>query len=236
MTHDITAMTHAEFSAWLVPIIDRPFFQSRERLVALLAENADRAALETELQEFYEGYCGLAFELEESEESLLSILRASDIFASLQQRVAAVEAVRKTSPAGRVARRMSDRPLITDPQPEIEVSALSDDEFRALMETLVNWELFAARAQVIKLQKAETPSVEQTAQLKSAFLEFFVCYLELEQFLEDYHYDPDEGLELRPEVAERLERSVAEVEAGTAELIPLEEVAKELGVKLKCTR
>ena len=48
-----------------------------------------------------------------------------------------------------------------------------------------------------------------TDQLKSAFFEFFVCYLELEQFLEDYYYDPDEGLELRPEVAERLERSVA---------------------------
>lgn len=230
MTHDITAMTHAEFSAWFVPIIDCPLFESRERLVDLLAENANKDTLETELQEFYEGYCGLAFELEDPEESLLSILRASDIFASLQQRVAAVEAVRKTSPAGRVARRMSDRPLITDPQPEIEVRALPDDEFRALMETLANSELFAARAQVVKLQKA-APSVEQTAQLKSAFLEFFVCYLELEQFLEDYYYDPDEGLELRPEVAERLERSVAEVEAGTAELIPLEEVAKKLGLK-----
>ena len=235
MTHDITDMTHAQFSTWLVPIVDRPLFESRERLVVLLAENADRAALETELQEFYEGYCGLAFELEEHEEGLLSILRASDIFAPLQKRVAAVETVRKTSPKGRIARRMTDRPLITDPQPEIKVSALSDDEFRALMETLVNWELFAARAQVVKLRKA-APLVEQTAQLKSAFLEFFVCYLELEQFLENYYYDPDEGLELRPEVAERLERSVAEVEAGTAELIPLEEVAKKLGVKLKCTR
>ena len=235
MTHDITAMTQAQFSTWLMPIVDCPLFESRERLVALLAENADRDALETELQEFYEGYCGLAFELEEPEESLLSILRASDIFTHLQKRVAAVEAVRKTSPAGRIARRMSDRPLITDPQPDIKVTALSDDEFRALMETLVNWELFAARAQVVKLQKM-VPSVELTAQLKSAFLEFFVCYVELEQFLEDYYYDPDEGLELRPEVAERLERSVAEVEAGTAELISLEEVAKELGVKLKCTR
>ncbi len=236
MTHDITKMTHAQFTTWLVPIIDCPFFESRERLVALLAENADKDALETELQEFYEGYCGLAFELEEPEESLLSILRTSDIFAPLQQRVAAVEAARKTSPAGRIARRMSDRPLITDPQPEIEVRALPDDEFRALMETLANSELFAARAQVVKLQKAETPAVEGTAQLKAAFLEFFLCYLELEQFLENYYYDPDEGLELRPEVAERLERSVAEVEAGTAELISLEEVAKELGVKLKCTR
>ncbi|RKU30636.1 hypothetical protein C6499_05835 [Candidatus Poribacteria bacterium] len=230
MKHNITDMTHAQFSDWLTPTVNCPLFESRERLVALLAENANRDALETELQEFYEGYCGLAFELEEHEESLLSILRASDIFAPLQKRVAAVEVVRKTSPEGRIARRMSDRPLITDPQPEIKVLALSDDEFRALMETLVNWELFAARAQVVKLQKA-VPSVDGTEQLKSAFLEFFVCYLELEQFLEDYYYDPDEGLELRPEVAERLERSVAEVEAGTAELISIEEVAKELGLK-----
>ncbi len=235
MTYDITKMTHAQFSIWLVPIVDRPLFESRERLVSLLTENADRETLETEFQEFYEGYCGLAFELEEPEAHLLSILKVSETFVPLQKRVAAVEAVRKTSPAGRIARRMSDRPLITDPQPEIKVSALSDDEFRVLMETLTNWELFAARERVAKLQKA-APSVAMTEQLKSAFLEFFVCYLELEQFLEDYYYDPDEGLELRPEVAERLERSVAEVEAGTAELIPLEEVAKELGVKLKCTR
>ena len=230
MRHDITKMTHAQFNTWLAPIVDRPLFESRERLVALLTENADRETLETEFQEFYEGYCGLAFELEEHEERLLSILRISDTFAPLQKRVAAVEAVRKTSPAGRIARRMSDRPLITDPQPEIKVSALSDAKLRALMETLVNWELFAARAQVVKLRKM-VPSVAGTEQLKSAFLEFFVCYLELEQFLEDYYYDPDEGLELRPEVAERLERSVAEVEAGTAELIPLEEVAKKLGLK-----
>ena len=230
MTHDITKMTHAQFSTWLVPIVDCPLFDSRERLVALLAENADRDALETELQEFYEGYCGLAFELEEPEESLLSILRASDVFAPLQKRVAAVEAVRKTSPAGRIARRMTDRPLITDPQPEIKVITLPDDEFRALMETLANSELFAARAQVAKMQKA-APSVEGTEQLQSAFLEFFVCYLELEQFLEDYYYDPDEGLELRPEVAERLERSVAEHESGTVKAIPIEEVAKKLGLK-----
>ena len=230
MTYDITKMTHAQFSTWLVPIVDRPLFESRERLVALLTENADREALETEFQEFYEGYCGLAFELEEHEERLLSILRVSDTFAPLQKRVAAVEAVRKTSPAGRIARRMSDRPLITDPQPEIKVSALPDDEFRALMETLVNWELFAARERVAKLQKA-APSVAMTEQLKSAFLEFFVCYLELEQFLEDYYYDPDEGLELRPEVAERLERSVAEHESGKVKGIPIEEVAKKLGLK-----
>ena len=114
------------------------------------------------------------------------------------------------------------------------MTALPDDAFRGLMETLANSELFAARAQVAKLQKA-APSVEQTEQLKSAFLEFFVCYLELEQFLEDYYYDPDEGLELRPEVAERLERSVAEHRSQVTVRIafPLEEVAKELGTQVE---
>ena len=235
MPHDITSMTHAAFSTWLTPIINCSLFESRERLVALLAENADRESLDTEFREFYEGYCELAFELEEPEAQLLAMLQACDTFAPLQERVAAVEAARKTSPRGREMRRMVDKPLLTDPQPEIKVSALPDEAFRALIETLANWELFATRERIVKLQKA-LPSGEGTNQLKSAFFEFFVCYLELEQFLEDYDYNPDEGLELRPEVAERLEQSVAEVEAGTAELIPLEEVAKELGVKLKCTR
>ena len=40
---------------------------------------------------------------------------------------------------------------------------------------------------------------------------------------------------MRPEVAERLEQSVAEVEAGTAEVISLEKVAKKFGITLKCT-
>lgn len=230
MPHDITNMTHAAFSTWLAPIINCPLFESRERLVALLVKNADRDALEAEFREFYEGYCELAFELEEPEAQLLSILRRSDTFAPLQARVAAVEAARKTSPRGREMRRMVDKPLLTDPQPEIKVSALPNDAYRALMETLANWELFAARERVVKLQKA-LPSVEGTEHLKSGFLDFFVYYLELEQFLEDYDYNPDEGLELRPEVAARLEQSVAEVEAGTAELIPIEEVAKKLGLK-----
>ncbi len=230
MKHDITDLTHAQFSTWLTPIVERSLFESRERLVALLAENADRESLVAEFREFYEGYCGLAFELETPEEPLLSTLRASDKYAPLQRRVAIVEAARKTSPLGRQAKRMSDKPLLTDPQPEIQVSALSDEGFRALMETFANWGLFAARERIVKLQKV-APSDAAADQLKSAFFDFFVYYLELEQFLEYYDYDPDEGLELRPEVEERLERSVAEVEAGTAELIPIEEVAKELGLK-----
>ena len=81
MKHNITSMTQAQFSDWLTPIVKCPLFESRERLVALLAENADRDALATELREFYEGYCGLAFELEEDEAELLSILRESNTFA-----------------------------------------------------------------------------------------------------------------------------------------------------------
>ena len=230
MTHNIADLTHAQFNDWLTPIVAQFLFESRERLVVLLAENADREALVSELREFYEGYCCVAFELEAPEESLLSTLRASDKYAPLQRRVAIVEAARKTSPLGRQTKRMSDKPLLTDPQPEIEVSALSDDGFRALLETLANWGIFAAQERIVKLQKA-TPSDAAAAQLKSAFFDFFVYYLELEQFLEDYDYDPDEGLELRPEVEERLDRSIAEVEAGTAELIPIEEVAKKLGLK-----
>ena len=230
MALNMIEMTHAQLSTWLMPIVDGSLFESRERLVSLLAENTDRDALKSEFREFYEGYCGLAFELEASEESLLSILRASDRYAPLQQRVAAVEAVRKTSPAGRIARRMSDLPLITDPEPEIKVTALPDDAFRTLMETLANWGLFAARERIVKLQKA-SPSDAAAEQLKSEFLDFFVYYLELEQFFEDYDYNPDEGLELRPEVAERLEQSVADYESGTVKAIPIEEVAKKLGLK-----
>ena len=230
MKRDIANMSHAQFGTWVIPMVDCPLFESRERLVSLLAENADRDALVSEFREFYEGYCELAFELEGHEESLLSILRSNDIFAPLQRRVAIVEAARKTSPLGRQGRRMSDKPLRTDPRPEIEVSALSDDGFRALMETFANWGLFAARERIFKWQKA-TPSDAAAEQLKSEFLDFFVYYLELEQFLEDYDYDPDEGLELCPEVAERLERSVADYESGAVKTISIEEVAKKLGLK-----
>lgn len=230
MIHSIADMTHVQLNTWLMPIVDRPLFESRERLIALLAENADRDALEAEFREFFEGYCGLAFSLEDHEESLLLTLNECETYTPLQHRVAVVESERKTSPLGREARRMGGGVVSGDPAPEIKVSTLSDDAFRVLMETLANWELFAAHAQVVKLQNA-TPSVVETEQLKSVFFEFFVCYLELEQFLEDYDYDPDEGLELRPEVAERLEQSVAEYESGAVKAVPMEEVAKKLGLK-----
>jgi hypothetical protein len=44
--------------------------------------------------------------------------------------------------------------------------------------------------------------------------------------LTDPDYDPDEGLEFRPEVAEQLERFLREKPEGR----PLDEVARELGL------
>ena len=243
MRPNITELIPEQFREWIQSIVDESLFESRRRLVALLAENADKAALEEEFRDFFEYYCGLAFVLEDQEESLLSMLKACDTFAPLRHRVAAVEAVRKTSSLGRRARRMGGA-MLDDPIPEIKVAALSTDEFQTLMDTLANWPLFAAREQVVKLLGAKTdvnysnPSLHEEAhsaaapnmRLKSAFLEFFVCYLELEQFLEDYDYDSDDGLEVRPEFAAELDQENEYIKSG-GKLIPIEEAAKELGLK-----
>lgn len=223
----------------LQPFVERLLFTSRERLVALLAQDADRAALETEFREFFEGYIGLGFLLEDYEESLLAGLEREERFSPLYHRVKIVESQRKSSPDSRIARRMGVGPLLTDPQPAIKVIELPDAEFRTLLETLVSWPLFAVRERLAKcLKDTKTDGAgavclresETAARLKPAFLEFFVSYLELEQFLEDYDYHQDEGLEMRPEVLEEWDRSIAEVEAG-GKTYSLEEVAKELGIE-----
>ena len=224
------------------PFVERLLFTSRERLVALLAQDAERAALETEFREFFEGYIGLGFLFEDYEESLLAGLEIEERFSPLYHRVKIVESQRKSSPDSRIARRMGVGPLLTDPQPAIKIIELPDAEFRVLLDTLVSWPLFAARERLAKLLKDTktnengTPRLRESkpdARLKPAFLEFFVCYLELEQFLENYEYDQDEGLEVRPEVLEEWHRSIAEVDAG-GKTYSLEEVAKELGIELEC--
>ena len=226
----------------LQPFVERLLFTSRERLVALLAQDAERASLETEFREFFEGYIGLGFLLEDYEESLLAVLETEERLSPLHHRVKMVESQRKSSPDSRIARRMGVGPLLTDPQPSIKVIELPDADFRALLETLVSWPLFAARERLAKCLKdakidengmPRLRESEPDARLKPAFLDFFVCYLELEQFLENYEYDQDEGLEVRPEVLEEWDRSIAEVEAG-GKTYSLEEVAKELGIELEC--
>lgn len=231
MIPHIKDMTSEQFNDWLTPIVDGGIFASRERLIALLAECATHEELEEEFREFFEGYCDLAFDLEEYEKSALGIIKENETFAHLKHRVLAVEAQRKSSPLGREARRMG---LLVhgDPVPEIKVTELSSDAFRVLMHTLGNWGLFVSRNRLVKLMETEK-STEVADSLRAEFYGFFVSYLELELFLENYDYDPDEGLELRPEFIEELEREEEYIKSG-GKMYTLEEVAKELGVELKC--
>ena len=232
MVGEIKDMTPEQFRDWLrEEIVNGLLFTSREKLIALLAADNSHESLEREFREFFNGYCGLALWLEDHEDYVLSVLEAQDIFVHLRHRVAEVELVRKTSPDGRIARKMGQA-LLTDPQPEIKVTELSPTDFRAFVDSIANLKLFASRERLIKLINMEQTS-EITTQLRSEFWEFFVGYLELEQFLEDYDYDPDEGLELRPEFIEELEREEEYIKSG-GKMFTLEEVAKELGINLRC--
>ena len=225
-------IVHSEhFNDWLTSILKEDIFVSRERLVTLLAEDAPYEELEEEFREFFEDYCDLAFELEDYEESILRIIKGKEAFVHLKHRVLAVEAQRKISPLGREARRMG-LSVHGDPMPEIKVAELPSDEFRVLMHTLGNWQIFVSRERLVKLMEtADTVAIRK--RLRAEFYEFFVSYLEMELFLEDYDYDPDEGLELRPEFIEELEREDEYIRSG-GKMFTLEEVAKKLGVDLKC--
>ncbi len=226
ITDDITSQ---QLCDWLAPIVDSEIFASREKLIALLAKHSPHEALEQEFREFFNGYYALALELEAYETSVLTLIEASDAFAHLKHCVSIVEAKRKSSPLGREVRRMG-MSIHRDAVPSIKVTALSPDEFRALMRTLGDWRLFALRERLVALMEMER-SVEIVPRLRAEFYEFFVSYLELELFLENYDYDPDEGLALRPEFIEELEREDEYIKSG-GKMFTLEEVAEELGVKL----
>lgn len=226
-----TVIHSEQFDDWLTFVVNGELFASREQLVALLAEGAPHEELEKEFREFFEGYCELAFELEAYEESILGIIKRNDAFIHLKHRVSALEAQRQLSPLGREARRMG-LSVHGDPVPEIKVTKLPSNEFRALMYKVGNWQLFVSRERLVKLVEA-ADSVKIAKRLRAEFYEFFVCYLELELFLENYDYDPDEGLDLRPEFIEELEREDTYIKSG-GKMFTLEEVAKKLGVDLRC--
>ena len=230
MTPNIIKITSQQFHDWLTPIVNGGIFASREKLVELLAEGAPHEALEDEFREFFNGYYVLALELEECEKSILGYINGNHTYAHLKHRVSAVEAQRKSSPLGREARRMG---LLVhgDPVPEIKVTELSSDEFQMLIRTLGNWRLFVAWERLVKLMETKA-SIEIADRLRAEFYEFFVCYLELELFLENYDYDPDDGLELRPEFIEALESEEEYIRSG-GKMYTLDEVAAGLGISLK---
>ena len=230
MKLNITDMTSEQFIDWLMPIVNGGIFASREKLVALLAEGAPHEALEDEFREFFNGHYVLALDMEACEESVLGCINGDHTCSHLKHRVSAVEAQRKSSPLGREARRMG---LLVhgDPVPEIKVAELSSNEFQALMHTLGNWRLFVARERLVKLMETKE-SIEIAECLRAEFYEFFVCYLELELFLENYDYDPHDGLELRPEFIEFLEREEEYIRSG-GKMYTLDEAAASLGISLK---
>ncbi len=216
-----------QFDKWIASIVNGEIFTSRKQLIELLDENSPHEALEQEFREFFNGYYVLTLELEEHEKSVLAFIQGTDAFPHLKHRISAVETQRKSSVLGREARRMG-MSTHQDPQPEIKVTDLSTDEFRTLVHTLGNSRLFVSRGRLVKLME-DKRSTEIEARLRAEFCEFFVCYLELELFLENYDYDPDEGLELRPEFIEELEREHEYIKSG-GKMFTLEEVAEELGI------
>ena len=228
-------MSSDELCGLLQRLAAESIFISRERLLVLLNEQdsmKNRERLKTEFREFFCGYENLALWLEEYEEDPLGGLdMRTSLAKKLRRHREYILATRKTTLEERIVRRMGGY-LKSDPTPEKKIAELPQDEYRELLYRLVNQELFVVHKRVCLLLKEDTSCQE----LSEAFREFFVAYELLELALEDYHYDPDEGLELQPEVAERLDRSIAAVETGTAQLIPLEEAAEAFGIKLKCTR
>ena len=231
MTLNITKITTQQFRNWLAPVINGDIFTSRGRLIALLAKDAPHEELEEEFREFFNGYYVLALDLEAYEDSVLKDISGNHAFSHLKHRVSTVETQRKSSLLGREARRMG-LSVQGDPVPQIKVTELSADEFRTLMRTLANCSLFVSRERLVKLV-GTGESIEIAERLRAEFYEFFVCYLELELFLEAYDYDPDDGLELRSEFIEELKREDEYIKSG-GKMFTLEEVAKELGIKLKC--
>ena len=210
-------------------VVNDQIFAARERLIALLngppsAEN--RQELETEFREFYCGYESLAFFLETYEEDPLEGLPPhTSLSKKLKRQREYILANRKTTLNERMSRRAGGY-MHSDPMPEKTISELPTDEYRNLLRMLVSLELFSLQEPFLALLEQDAP----LAELDVAFREFFVAYELLELALEAYHYDPDEGLEMRPEFLKELDQRIADYEAGKAKLIPADEVFKKLGI------
>ena len=200
-------------------LVNDQIFAARERLIVLLNEPPsaeNRRALETEFREFYCGYESLAFFLETYEEDPLEGLPPHTSLAKkLKRQREYILANRKTTLDERMSRRAGAY-MHSDPMPEKKISELPTDEYRKLLRMLVSLELFSLREPFLALLAQNAP----LAELDVAFREFFVAYELLELALEAYHYDPDEGLEMRPEFLKELDQRIADYEAGEAKLIP----------------
>ena len=207
---NITEMTPAELRELLKTLVNEEIFKSRERLAALLAKNGSREALEAEFLEFHGDYEDLGSQLEFYTEDPLNGL---DPHASSTKRLRRqrdyVLANRKTTLEQRIYRRMGIY-LESDPKPEKKIAELPPKEYYQLLRDFVTQELFIVRERLAVLLAGDA----SFKKLDVAFREFFVAYELLELTLEDYHYDPDEGLEINSEFAEELDQVDASLKAG----------------------
>lgn len=276
MVENVAVLTPSSFRGWVHSVvIDEAFFADRASLAAVLASgkpcicgaraSTDPSSAEEPFRLFWDGYWDFAFTLGVPEDSLLALFDLCDKVARhlqlqtdvqlLLHRLRAIESQRKMSPLGRKVRQNGGDIAINEPAPSIKVRDLSEGDFRAFVETLVNSPLFTARARVVKMLHTLPPVcatevplstllsqclgapaarcreavavVATEMRLLSAFFAFFVEHLALELLLEDYYYDSDEGLELRAELLEEIERDIEYIKAG-GRTYTLEEVFDEL--------
>ena len=226
---NIVEMDPIEALELLNILVNDQIFAARERLIHLLNEHPsseNQEKLETEFREFYCGYESLAFFLETYEEDPLEGLPPhTSLSKKLKRQREYILANRKTTLNERMSRRAGAY-MHSDPMPEKKISELPTDEYRSLLRMLVSLEIFSLQEPLLALLEQDAP----LAELDVAFREFFVAYELLELALEAYHYDPDEGLEMRPEFLKELDQRIADYEAGKAKLIPADEVFKKLGI------
>ena len=207
---NITEMSPVEFRKLFDTLVNEELFKSRERLVELLATDSSREELDMEFMEFHGDYEDLGFWLETYTEDPLKELDPHASFTKkLKRHRDYIFANRKTTRKERIYRRMGVY-LESDPKPEKKVIELPPDEYRQLLYNLVTQELFAVHEGLVALLAGDVSFEE----LNVAFREFFVAYELLELALEDYHYDPDEGLEINSEFAEELDQVDASLKAG----------------------
>lgn len=219
---NITEMTPAELRGFLKTLVNEEIFKSRERLATLLGKNGSREALEAEFLEFHGDYENLGFWFETyTQDPLNGLDPYNPLTKKLKRQRDYILANRKTTLEQRIYRRMGIY-LESDPKPPKKIIALPPDEYRNLLRTLVTQELFVAREQLAALLAAGASFEE----LDVGFRAFFIAYELLELALEDYHYDPDEGLEINSAFAEELDRVDASLKAGS-KTYSLEEVFKE---------
>ncbi len=222
-------MSHSEFYELLQRLVLDDFFYARERLIKLLnvkPSSENKAKLETEFRELFCGYESIAFWLEEYEEDPLQDLEPhTPLYKKLKRQLDYIHANRKTTLEERMCRRMGGY-LESDPMPHIKISELPFKEYCELIRTLVTQEIFSVREKIMSLLEKK-PTLQQ---LDAVFREFFVTYELLELELESYDFDPDEGLELKPDIDAEIDQSIADYESGKIETVPIEEVARKLGL------